>query len=122
MTGKIPMMTVDSQFLNDTAVLTTINNIGNVQVVLYTVPANKKARIIGFIGSIASLGANTIIQIRINSVAILQFAVTGNIAGGLLTGLALNAGDTVNILGNSGANNGVLGQCLTVKELPVMGQ
>lgn len=110
-----------SQKLTDTTIAGNSAIVGTTLVTVYTVPTNKKARIIGAADRLVSLGANTLTRVllagrRYNNKTVAELALVV-IAPAI--GVMLIAGETIQLQGDAAGNNGSVDFSFTVLELPV---
>jgi len=96
------------------------NIIGTTIVVLYTVPSGKKAIITSASFRLVSVGANTDLDIDIGNERFVRTQTTSLFMVDLPTaiGKELDAGDTIELMGDSGSDNGSMNFFFTFKELP----
>jgi len=95
--------------------------IGTTEVILYTVPANKKALIKKACFESNGGGANTLMTVRIVANSVFEISTTNQdsaVNAGTMPNQELDAGDTINIIGDSGANNGAAEFTITIQETP----
>jgi len=119
MTTKLTVRGV-SQKIQEQSVKGNSNVIGTTIVVLYTVPAGQKAIITSASFRLVSVGANTDLDIDIGGERFVrtQTASTFMIDLPSAIGKELDAGDTIELMGDSGSDNGSMNFFFTFKELP----
>lgn len=97
----------------------TVVNCGNVEKVVYTVPAGKKAQATMFSDQNVALGANTFQNMKISGSLLRKMvALDGGMVSENINGYNMNAGDTISYVGDNAANNGTINFLITVQELP----
>jgi len=100
----------------------TVTTIGTTQVVLYTVPVGKKAKIVAVALESNGSGANNFMRARIESQTMFEIDIADQdvaVRATIFEGQELDAGETINIIGNNAADNGAVEFTITVQETPV---
>ncbi len=109
-----------NQVISDLSINGTSVVIGTTAVTLYTCPANKKAIIKSFSFAGTSFGAGTYIKSLVNAIEtrrtiIIETQQVNSLGSGQII---VTAGQTVQLKGDSGANNESAEYNLTYQELP----
>jgi len=122
MTTKLTVRGV-SQTVQDTTVKGNSTVIGTTVVVLYTVPGGKKARVKSGASRFVSGGANTFLQVNVGGERVVRetAAPSPPILQDIATikGMVLEAGETIELEGDSGSDNGSMNFTFTFEELPI---
>jgi hypothetical protein len=105
------------QVIPELQILQTISTFGAAQVVVYTVPAGKKALVEGATIQYVSLGTSTFFSLRVNTTELRRLAAANTTIATDLQGCVLMPGDTINFIGDAG-NTGVVRVLLSILELP----
>lgn len=120
MVGKQPIKT-QIQVIAEQQITFNLTTVGTTQIIIYTVPAGKKTKVRSWSGIISTLGSNTQIFTRVNTLQMtIATASNSNFNDGGYSpeGIMLQ-GDTLNFVGNNAANDGHLVGIATVLELPI---
>jgi len=112
-----------TQSIQEQTLIGNRNDIGTTVITLYTVPAGKKARIIGATRRFISGGANTLLDIDMGGERVVRDTAVPSppIDQDIPTvkNMVLVAGETIELSGDSGSDNGSMNFWITYEELPV---